>query len=129
MNLIPRSFYLDDFFDSLGTTKNNDMKCDIYEKDGSYNIEVDIPGFDKKDINIESEGGYLTITAEKEDEKNEENKKYIRRERSYGKYQRVFYLGDIDEENIKAEFKQGILKVTVPKLEKIETKKRIEIEE
>jgi HSP20 family protein len=129
MNLIPRNFYLDDFFDSLGTAKSNDMKCDIYEKDGNYNIEVDIPGFDKKDINIEAEGGYLTITAEKEDENSEENKKYIRRERSYGKYQRVFYLGEIDEDNIKAEFKQGMLKVVVPKLEKIETKKKIQIEE
>lgn len=127
MNLIPKSFYLDDFFDTFNKPSNN-MKCDIYEKSGDYHIDIDIPGFDKKDISIECDKGYLTITAEKTDEENEEDKNYIRRERSYGKYQRSFYLGDIDTENIKAEFKDGMLKIVVPKTEQIETKKHIEIE-
>ena len=130
MNLIPRSFYLDDFFDDFGASKNTeDMKCDIYEKDGNYNIEMDIPGFDKNDVSVESDKGYLTITAEKSSEDNSDKKNYIRRERTYGKYQRSFYIGDIDSEKIKAEFKNGILKVIIPKPEEVETKKHIEIEE
>lgn len=129
MNLIPKSFYLDDIFDSFLTNDNSkSMKCDIYEKDGDYHIEMEIPGFDKNDISIETNKGYLTVTAEKQEEQNEDNKNYIRRERNYGKYQRSFYLGDIESDNIKASFKHGMLKVVIPKQEQIETKKKIEIE-
>ncbi len=132
MSLIPRSFYLDDLFDDFGRAipRTNDMKCDIYEKDNSYNIELDIPGYDKKDINIECDNGILTITAEKNSETNEEdeNKKYIRKERVYGKISRTFNFSDINEEAIKAEFVNGILKITIPKTEKTETKKIISID-
>lgn len=131
MNIIPKRYYLDDFFDDVLTSSSsekNTMKCDIYEKGGDYHIEMDIPGFDKKDIQIETDNGYLTITAEKKEEINDEEKNYIRKERSYGKYQRSFYLGDLETENIKAEFKDGMLKVTVPKKEVVETKKVIEID-
>lgn len=128
MNLIPRKFYLDDLFDNFITSRdNNNMKCDIYEKGGNYHIEMDIPGFDKNDISIEVKDGYLTISAEKNEEDNKEEKNYIRKERSYGKYERSFYLGDLDSENIEAEFNNGILKVTVPKKEVVENKKVIEI--
>lgn len=130
MSLIPRNFYLDDIFDDFGRLpKTNDMKCDVYESDGNYNIEMDIPGYDKKDITIECDNGVLTITAEKSNESNEEdeNKKYIRRERVYGKVSRTFTFSDINEEEIKAEFNNGILKVVVPKIEKNESKKVIEI--
>ncbi len=130
MNLIPRNFYLDDFFDSLtDTRRNNNMKCDIYEKNGVYHIEMDVPGFSKEDINIEVKDGNLVIQAEKKNEVEEENesKNYIRRERSYGKYERSFYLGDLDQDKIDAEFKNGILKISVPKKEQIENKKVIEI--
>ena len=92
MSLIPRNFYLDDIFDDFhpAPMRMDTMKCDIYEKDGSYNIEVDIPGYNKKDISVECDDGLLTITAEKKYENNEEdkNKKYIRRERHYGKVSR-----------------------------------------
>lgn len=130
MNLIPRRFYLDDFFDDFTETKRNaNMKCDIYEKNGIYHIEMDIPGFSKEDIQLEVKDGYLTIQAEKKNETEEENeeKNYIRRERSYGKYERSFYLGDLDQDKINAEFTNGILKITVPKKEQIENKKVIEI--
>ena len=128
MNLIPRKYYLDDFFDNFLTVpEESNMKCDIYEKDGKYHIEMDIPGFDKKDIQVECNKGYLTITAEKEQEEKDEQKKYIRRERVYGKYKREFYLGDVQMDNIDAEFKVGILKITVPRKEEVETKTSIEI--
>ena len=104
MNLIPRKYYLDDIFDNfLSVPEESNMKCDIYETDGNYNLELDMPGFTKDDINIEFNKGTLTISAEKKDEKEEkDDKKYIRRERFYGKVSRSFYLGDIEEENIKA---------------------------
>lgn len=127
MNLIPKKFYLDDIFNDLITSKNDSMKCDIYEQDGDYHIEMDVPGFDKKDISIESKNGYLVITAEKESNDEEEQKNYVRRERSYGRYERSFYLGELDSENIDAEFKDGVLKIVVPKKEELDNKKVIEI--
>ncbi len=130
MDLIPRKFYLDDIFDDfISTKREQNMKCDIYEKNGIYNIEMDIPGYSKEDISLETKDGYLSIKAEKTNEINEENKNknYIRRERTYGKYERSFYLGDLDEERIDAEFSNGVLKITIPKKEQVENKKVIEI--
>ncbi len=129
MNLIPRKFYLgDDFFDDFfEPAVKEQMKCDIYEKDGKYHIIMDVPGYDKEDINIEVDNGYLTISAETKEEENEEKKNYIRRERRYGKFSRSFYVGDIDADSIEAEFKKGTLKVCVPKPEDRSTKKQIEI--
>ena len=130
MDLFPRKVYLDDIFDDfLSTKKDQNMKCDIFEKKGNYYIEMDIPGFDKKDISIEVKDNYLTITAIKNSEVNDEDseKNYIRRERVYGKYERSFYVGDLDEEKINAEFVNGTLKIVVPKKEKVENKRVIEI--
>lgn len=129
MNLIPRKFVLgDDFFDDFFVPAEKDqMKCDVYEKDGDYHIEMDIPGYDKEDIQLECDNGYLTISAEKNEEENEEKKNYIRRERRYGKFSRSFYVGDVDTESIEAEFKKGTLNVVVPKVEEKTTKKQIEI--
>ena len=129
MNLIPRKYYLDDIFDNfLSVPEESNMKCDIYEKDGVYHIEMDIPGFDKKDIKVECDKGYLTITAQKEEKEEEhKDKNYIRRERRYGTYKREFYLGELDSEKINDEFKDGVLTVTVPKKEEVETKTVIEI--
>ena len=132
MNLIPRSkFYLgDDFFDDFFEPALKDqMKCDVYKKDGNFFIEMDIPGYKKEDIKIECDDGILTITAEKNNENKEEDKdkKYVRRERIYGKVSRTFTFSDIDDEAIKAEFKDGTLKVVIPKVEKVESKKIIEI--
>jgi len=130
MSLIPRNFYLDDIFDDFGRDERfTQMKCDVYEKDGKYNIEMDIPGYDRNDIKIECEDGILTVTAEKkhEENNNDHSKKYIRRERFYGKVSRTFSFTDIDENAINAEFKNGILKIIIPKSEKTTSKKMIEI--
>ena len=129
MNLIPRKFYLgDDFFDDFFEPALKDqMKCDVYEKDGDYHIVMDVPGYDKEDITIECDNGYLTISAETKEEENDEKKNYIRRERRYGKFTRSFYVGDVETDNIEAEFKKGTLKITVPKIEENPTKKQIEI--
>ncbi len=127
MDLIPRKYFLDDFFDDFVSSKGNDMKCDIYEKDGLYNIEIDVPGFDKKDINIECKDGYLTVSAKKESNEESSDKNYIRKERRYGSFSRTFYLGELDEDKIKATFNNGTLCIVVPKEEKQNDKKIIEI--
>ena len=127
--MLPRKMFLDDMFDSFLENENAKMKCDIYEANNAYNLEMDVPGFSKNDINIEYNKGTLTITAEKKEEKEEKNhKKYIRRERFYGKLSRSFYLGDIEEEAIKAEFKDGTLKVVAPKKDENISKKVISID-
>lgn len=130
--LMPNKFYLDDVFDDFmfPTMKDSEfgkLRCDIYEKDGVYTLEMDVPGFDKKDVKIEVDNNdYLTITAEKSSENNEEddNKNYIRKERSYGKYQRSFYVGGIDKEKIDANFLNGTLVVTMPKKEEEKSSKQ-----
>ncbi len=119
---------MDDFFDDfLPMRRENNMKCDIYEKDNKYFIDMDIPGFNKEDIDISLKNGYLTIKAEKKDDVNEENddKTFIRKERSYAKTERSFNLGNVDEDNIDASFKDGVLSIVIPKTE--EEKKLIEI--
>lgn len=124
--MLPSRIFFDDMLDDF---KFDDrMKCDIYEKDNVYHVEADIPGFDKKDINIEFNKGNLTITCEKSKEEIDKDKKYIRRERKfYGKFQRSFYLGEVDDENIDASFNNGILKISVPKKPEENNKKIIEI--
>lgn len=128
MNLIPRNFFLDDFFDDFSKTKSHDMKCDIYEQDNNYVVEMDIPGYKKDEINIDVEKGYLTIEATHSDEEDVKEKNYIRKERHYGITKRQFYVGDVNEDEIKASFTSGVLKVTVPKKQEISSKRKIEIE-
>lgn len=132
MSLVPKRFDFDDLFDDFfplerKTFRNEELKCDVYEKDGKYHLEMDIPGFEKEDVNVECENGYLTITATKNSEKDDSTKKYIRKERSFSKYQRSFYVGDVNPDEIKANFKNGILNVVIPILEKKDNKAKIQI--
>lgn len=129
MELFPRRIFDDSLFDFVPTRMENTMKCDIYEKDGNYHIEMDLPGYKKEDISVQAEDGYLTIRAEKKSEINEEDesRNYIRRERRYGSYERSFSLGDLDQNNIDASFKDGTLNIVVPKKEVVENKTFIEI--
>lgn len=128
--MLPRKFYLDSIFDGImDESAVESMKCDIYEKDGSYHIEADIPGIEKEDIMVECNDGYLTITAEKSENREEkEGKNYIKQERFYGKVTRKFYVGNVSENEIKAEFKDGTLKIDIPKEEKEKSKKIIDIQ-
>lgn len=130
MNLIPKNFFLDDFFDDFFPTREtNNLKCDIYEKDGKYFIEMDAHGFDKKDVKIEYDNGYLSIGISKNEERNDKTKTYIRKERHSREYKRSFYVGEINSNDIKAEFDHGVLKISFPKEEeKEQTKKIIDIE-
>ena len=126
MKLIHRNYFLDDVFEDFNSN-NNSMKCDVYEKDDAYNIEVDVPGFKKEDINIDVDNGCLTIKASKHFDETEKGKNYICRERRYGKFERSFYLGDLKTDDVEASFENDTLKIKVPKVEDSKDKKRIEI--
>lgn len=111
------------------------MKTDVQENDSCYTMEMDLPGFAKEDVKVSLQDGYLTISAEKDhlsDNDEGEHGKYIRRERIYGSCSRSFYIGeDVTEKDIKGEFKHGILKLTIPKIQPKEidnSQKYIEIE-
>ncbi len=132
--MLPSRIFFDNFFDDFEPPKKLDkmMKCDIYEKEGKYILEMDVPGFKKEDINMEFEDGYLKVIAEKkEDVEEKEGKKYLRRERhSVARCERQFYVGNVSENDIKANFKDGLLTISVPKEEmKKENKKVIQIED
>ena len=108
------------------------MKTDIKEKKDKYIIEMDLPGYDKENIQLSLKDGYLEVTAEVNKEENsDENEKFVHKERYYGHCSRSFYVGDqIKEEDIEAEFKNGILKIRIPKKEikeELPEVKRIEI--
>ena len=102
-----------------GRHAKNLMKVDIKDKENEYEMIVDLPGFKKDEISAELQDGFLTISAAKgldQDEQDKESGKYIRRERYAGACQRSFYVGeDVKQEDIKAEFKHGILKLLIPK--------------
>ena len=116
-----------------GKNAKNIMKTDIKEHDGGYELDIDLPGFKKDEITIDLDNGYLTISAAKGLDKDEQDKKgkYIRRERYVGAVQRSFYVGDVvTEEDVKAKFEDGILRLSIPKKDAkaVETKKTIAIE-
>lgn len=116
-----------------GKNAKNMMKTDIREHDNGYEVDIDLPGFKKDEINVELENGYLTVSAAKGLDKDEQDKKgkYIRRERYAGAMQRSFYVGDtLTQEDIKAKYDNGILSISIPKkdAQAVETKKTIAIE-
>ena len=101
-----------------GKHSRNMMKTDVRETDNSYELDIDLPGFKKDEINVQLDNGYLSISAAKGLDKDEEkkNSKYIRRERYAGAMSRTFYVGDnLTQQDIKAKFENGILKISVPK--------------
>ena len=117
-----------------GHRAKNEMRTDVRENADSYEIVMDLPGFQKEEVKISLEEGYLTISAEKGlEEKDQEKKsgKLIRQERYYGSMSRSFYVGKaMKQEDIKAGFENGVLTITLPKLDEkkeIPQKKYIEI--
>ena len=128
-DLLEDMFRIDPFFSEEGSKI---MKTDIKEKKDKYLLEIDLPGYEKEDIKIHIEDGYLNIHAKtnsKNDEK--EDGKFVRKERYYGECSRSFYIGDnISEDEIHASFKNETLKLEIPKKEEkkeLPEKKYIEI--
>ena len=144
--LVPSIFsnnFVDDIFDDVfpfgaynapATDNRAAMNTDVKEFDDRYELEFELPGFKKEDIQAELKDGYLIVNAKHQDNKDEKDKegKYIRRERYAGACERSFYVGeDVTQEDIKGEYKHGILKLFVPKKEAkpaVEEKKYISIE-
>lgn len=139
MNLVPRNslFDFDNLLDHFWTPQSGGSdvtsftpRVDIAEKKDHYELTAELPGVDKKNIDVTLDNGLLTISAESRFENKEEKEgRLIRQERRYGKFVRSFNLGtDVKEEDIKAEFKNGLLTLNVPKTEeKSPVSKRIEI--
>ena len=120
------------FYDPFMSRSDNNMRTDIIEKENEYELSMELPGFNKEDIRIELKDGYLMISANKNtdnDVKDDEGH-IIRRERYQGSCSRSFYVGYMKEEDIKASFNNGELKVSLPKtgIKKAEEKKYIEIQ-
>ena len=111
------------------------MKTDVTEHDDRYEVDMDLPGFKKEDLKLDLQNGYLTVSASKslnKDEKEEKSGKLIRQERYSGSMARSFYVGDeMTEEDVKAKFENGVLKLVIPKKEAqkaVEEHKTIAIE-
>lgn len=104
-----------DFFGS-GTSFNS-CRTDVKDEGDKYVLEAELPGFDKQDISLDIDGGFLTLTAERRSEKEDKDSggRYIRRERSYGSYRRSFDISNVNADRIDAEYKNGVLTVALPK--------------
>ena len=116
-----------------GRNANREMKTDVREKEDGYEIDMDLPGFKKDQVELNLENGYLTVTANKGFDKDEKDKqgRMIRQERYAGSMQRSFYVGDnMTEEDVKARFEDGVLHLNLPKKDarKVPEKKTICIE-
>ena len=137
MMMIPRKkneldlfedFFEDPFFERRDSKI---MRTDIKEGDNEYIIEMDLPGYEKENILLEIENGYLKVTAKVNKDVDEGKGKYVHKERFYGECSRSFYIGEnISQEDVKASFKNGILSLTIPKEQqkKLEEKKFIPID-
>lgn len=108
-----------DAFDTPFADVNNlGFKVDVKDKGEAYELTADLPGLKKEDISLSYDNNYLTLSAHREEnnDQKDDSGNYIRRERSSGQMSRSFYLTGVDNENAKAEFKDGVLKVDLPKL-------------
>ena len=109
----------------------DEFKTDVKDEGDRYELEADLPGFDKKDIHLDVNGDTLTVSAERHSEHEEKDKKgkYVRCERSYGTYSREFDVSGVNTEGIKAKYENGVLKLTMPKkADALPETKRLEIE-
>lgn len=117
-NQMVDKFFNEDFFAPFSSLSNS-LRVDLKETEAAYQIEADLPGISKNDISLQYANNYLTITAKRQDNLEEKaDGKYLRRERRYGEFQRSFYVSNVQDDKITAEFKDGVLKVTLPKQDK-----------
>ncbi|MGE5627076.1 MAG: heat shock protein Hsp18 [Solirubrobacterales bacterium] len=120
------NFFNEDFFAPIPFEKMGfGFKVDLKENENSYVVEADLPGVDKESIDIQYKNNYLTVSAKREDKTEEKKENYVRKEIKYGEFKRSFYVDNVDEEKVTAVFKDGVLRIELPKVEKskVETKK------
>ena len=108
-----------------GKHARNMMKTDVRETENTYEVDVDLPGFQKDEIHLELRDGYLTISASKGLDKDQEDQKgrYIRQERYAGALSRSFYVGDVEPDQVSAKYEGGVLRISLPKQGKPELPK------
>ncbi|RXI48257.1 heat-shock protein [Clostridium tetani] len=124
-NSMKRDSYFDEFFDNFFNNDflvpikfpKNNFRADLKETNNEYIIEADLPGISKDAVKVNYSNNNLVISAKREDIIENKDENYIRRERNYGEFKRAFYVDNVDENNIKASFKNGVLKINLPKLE------------
>lgn len=111
-------FFNEPFFSDFPSVEAKSFKVDVKDKGADYELTAELPGLRKEDISLNYSNNYLTISAQRHEEKNEQDDKhnYIRRERHFGSMSRSFYIDDVDDAKIQAEFTDGVLKIDLPKL-------------
>lgn len=113
-----------EFFNPLAHFDSG-IRVDIKETPDSFIVEAEMPGYESDEINVETRGDRLVISAERRNEINEEREGYVRRERRFGSLSRQFYLGNnVDTNNIKAQYRNGVLRITMPKIERDDSQRR-----
>ena len=129
MEAFERAFFSDPFAGFFNTTELAQFRTDVTDEGDHYLLEADLPGFEKKDINLDIQGDTLTIRAERHSKVKEDDKenKVIRMERSYGAYSRSFNISGINADKIQAKYDNGVLRLTLPKVEQAKGR-RLEIE-
>lgn len=118
-----KNFFNDDFFSMVNDVQGS-FKVDLKETEDNYLVEADLPGIEKEAIDIEFNNNYLVISAKRDESIEDKKENYVRRERHYGEFKRSFYIDNVDESKIDASFNSGVLKITLPKLNKGNDKKR-----
>lgn len=116
-DVVLEDFYTDSGFPKYFPMDNSGIRVDIAENDNEYILEAELPGVSKEDIKLELKDDMLTISVERKEEVEEKKENYIRRERRFGSMCRSFYVDDIEQDNVKAKFEDGILTVKLPKAE------------
>ena len=124
--MLDNFFNMENPFKELEKKMNVNMRMDVHEKDGEYQIDIDLPGFKKEDIIADYKDGYITVKATKTEENEDEKGKSLCKERFYGTTERSFYVGET--EDIKARFEHGVLSLTAKKKEEEVKENRIPIE-
>ena len=121
---------MDEFFNSSLNNQESKkgFKLDVLENDQAFIVEGELPGIDRKDINIDFENNLLKIVVEQQADESVEEKNYIYRERKHYSMERVLRFKNVNHESIEARLENGILTVTIPKQEVVDNKKKIEIQ-
>ncbi len=131
MEEMERAFFGHPFANTPAYGGLAEFRTDIQDKGDSFLLEADLPGFKKEDIHIDLDGETMTISAERHSNHEEKDKEgnYLRCERSYGSYQRSFDISGIEENGMKAEYADGVLKLTMPKKQQtVSSARRLEIQ-
>ena len=131
MEEFEKAFFSNPFGSFFNTPALNQFRTDVTDEGDHYLLETDLPGFEKKDITLDIHDDMLTIRAERKSkvEEKDQKDKVIRMERSYGSYQRSFDISGVDADQIKAKYTDGVLRLTLPKLERpLAQGRRLEIE-